>query len=363
MLFYKTRRKVLKKIFDNFNYYKVLYVRNQRIEVKEKQIFIDVTRLHLNRYLHVFLIFFGLRGYTVFLPKNKEVIRVLSNSKGEMSRMLEQKFIKFGFPTSSQAIRINAEQLSNDYFTPFLRKELNDEDYYIPMCEYPAWYESDNNISVYDIEHQRKRSVFMAGNIHPKLYNKIAEAGVFKITSRLGVANFLKKKEYHLDVASIEEIKSHISSSEKNKVILVDTSARKIWIQGKMLKELIIEFDFYLGLPGIEIPQAHNLIEAMSVGAIPILEKSYAELFYPPIMHEKEAIVFENLEDLNEKITFAFSMDEQMVIEMRRNVMHYYQSNLTPSAVVRHIEDRQITKIFIQAELKSLALLGRNGEN
>lgn len=87
---------------------------------------------------------------------------------------------------------------------------------------------------------------------------------------------------------------------------------------------------------------------------IPIIHKNYAGLMAPPLIHLENAILYENLEDLVEKIQYAFKLDEEKILEMRKAVQTYYNRNLTPSNVVQTIISNKEAFFLLQAEQNSI---------
>lgn len=361
MLFYPLRHRIKKIIKSKYNFYWV--IRNsKKIKPKNKIIYVDVTGVAWNRYLYSFLKFFDLQGYTVFLPKNRELIDHLCMKQGEYrfsSWILEDNFVKFGRPPNKEnAISIEKSQLSNDYFLSFVNNHFEDLECHIPMCEFPLVYHRLN----WDIEisetKKRKRSFFMAGNMDEDLYNAIEKAGKFKIPSRVTISAFLKKKEYYNAIPSFKFLEDFIQSEIDNKVILVDTS-KEFSIELDELKTLLTKFDFFLALPGIIIPQCHNIIEAISSGCIPVLHSCYAKVLVPNLEHGVNALVYNNLDELNDLILSGFSLNENEVLKLRLNCINYYKANLSPLQVVEDIEKNTYSKIYIQAEHLSLRGISR----
>ncbi len=355
MFLYQVKTIIKKTITENFLYYYNL-LRSQSVKSKEKTVFIDVRDIMLNRYLYTFIKFFQLNGYTVYLPKDKKIISVLSKKKGEFiygSWILKEK-IKFGVPKIS-TITINREHLSNDYFKP----SSGTNEYHVPMSEYPAFYFYGVENPIIDIEGKRKNSVFTSGNMDIAYYYDISKSKFFDILSRREVADFIMNQNYYLEVDSMVQVDDFIKEDIDNKVLLIDTK-EKFRISFRDLKTTLNKFNFYLALPGILIPQSHNLIEAMSVGCIPVIHKNYAELFQPALIHMDNAFIYRSLDELNYSLLMLFKLDETTVNSMRERVYIYYENYLYPESIVDKIENGDFSKIYIQAEGKSLELLNRN---
>ncbi len=351
MILYRIRNKIRKAIIEHFQYYWNI-LKSQRVKSEEKCVFIDVRDIMLNRYLYNFIKFFQLNGYTVYLPKDKKMISVLSKKKGEFlygSWILKEK-IKFGKPKNVNLI-ISRDQLSNDYFS-----SNGPNEFHVPMSEYPAFYFHQFKTPLLELHKKHKNSVFMSGNMDSKYYNNISKSNFFNVLSRRGVAEFVMKKAYYLDVNSFEGVKDFIRSENDNKAILINNK-ENFRIPLTDLKSLLVQFNFYLALPGIFIPQSHNLIEAMSVGCIPVIHENYGSLFTPALQHMKNAVFYNSLEELDTKLLGLFNLDETIICAMRNNVYQYYEKYLSPNSIVNIIASNDFSKIYIQAEQKSLEFL------
>ena len=159
-----------------------------------------------------------------------------------------------------------------------------------------------------------------------------------------------------MDIGCPKDLENFIASELDNRVIIIDT-VEKFRISGSELKNIIKSFDFFLALPGIEAPLSHNLIEAMSTGSIPVIHSTYAGLFRPVLKNNKNALVYNTLEELVEVIERTFGLSEEKISALRDNVKRYYMDFLAPEAVVKKIECNKYSKIFFFAETSSLSYL------
>lgn len=349
MLLYNFRRKLYRFLRDNYYFYSRV-LKSWFVPKGSKTIFLEVEDLVLNRYLYTFVKFFQLSGYTVYLPENKKIISSLSRNKGEFvySSWILDEGVKFGTP-AQPCLSFSKDQLSNNYF----EGKTSPGAYKVPMSEHPAMYKFSVETPEIHQARSRKNSLFMSGNIDPMFYNRIAKSVNFSLPSRLKVYNFLQQKEYYLNIKSKKELYSFIRSQTDNKVIIVDTS-QEFRIPLEELKNILVNFNFFLALPGIWIPQSHNIIEAISVGCIPVLHKSYAQQFYPPLQHMKNALIFDSLENLEEVILLCFQLEVDKVETLQKEILDYFDKNLSPRAVVETIERNNFSKIYLQAEERSL---------
>ena len=196
----------------------------------------------------------------------------------------------------------------------------------------------------------------MAGNIDIKYYKQIEGSDFFKLPSRYQVYEYFKKHPYYCDLSSYDDLNGFIKKSIDYKVIIINTIS-DFRIENAQLKSIYASFNYYLALPGIDMPQAHNLIEAISCGCIPIIHENYSNVLFPPLQHNHNAFTYRTLKELDAVIQRAFSLSKSEITQMRKNIVLYYKNHLCSSAVVRKIEKNNFNKIYILAEADSLALL------
>jgi hypothetical protein len=105
------------------------------------------------------------------------------------------------------------------------------------------------------------------------------------------------------------------------------------------------------------MPYAHNIIEAMSVGCIPIIQKEYAQMFFPALQNQMNAIIFRDLSELVSQIKIALNLPESQIGFMRKEVTKYYTNHLTPLALRHKLLNCSYRKIYLQAEHNSVGLI------
>jgi hypothetical protein len=128
-----------------------------------------------------------------------------------------------------------------------------------------------------------------------------------------------------------------------NSCVIVDTS--RMWINSKDWLPDLSKTEFFICPPGYCMPMCHNVIEAMAVGAIPII--NYPEWFNPSLRHMENCIVFDDKKDLIKKIEDVLGMGQKNVSEMRHKVIDYYEKHLSPRKFISDIESRVDNKITV----------------
>jgi glycosyltransferase involved in cell wall biosynthesis len=123
------------------------------------------------------------------------------------------------------------------------------------------------------------------------------------------------------------------------------------------LRWVLANTDFHLSFPGMVMPWTHSVVEAMSMGAIPILQ--FPQLFDPPLRHGIDCIAFTGPADLADAIREALASSRERIQEMSAHVRTYYRSHLSPEVVVERLlaDVPGRTDIKLMAEHTSVELL------
>jgi hypothetical protein len=323
-------------------------------ERRGEPLFFNINRNPFSRYLYLFLKFFHMEGYAVHLPKSPRLIYHLV-SDHYASLLLKERIVVFGKPLKEkQLIEFPPSMISPDYFDQLDNRQKSAHAYYIPMSQHPLMYHAgfwDQPIS----EGRRKRSVFMAGNFDPRTYRDIENDGMFRLLSRLAVQKQLNEKGFLFPINNEPSLSQFLSGNDDNKVILVNRLEYDVPMQE--LRSMLAKFDFFFALPGVVMPLCHNIVEAMSSGCIPFLQESYANLFDPPLRDGVCSITFRDEKDLPAKLKMLFDLPDEKVNSMRAAINNYYRGYLTPASVVRTILSGHYSRLYLQAEHLSVALL------
>ena len=98
---------------------------------------------------------------------------------------------------------------------------------------------------------------------------------------------------------------------------------------------LIRQSHFVLCPPGWKVPHTHNLIEALAMGCIPII--NYAELMTPPLRDQVNCLAFKTLEQLEMILETLPKLTLERIEAMRQEALDYYLCYLDPASVGRSL--------------------------
>lgn len=270
--------------------------------------------------------------------KNLSLSESVPNDSGNWIYLFDEEDRNIGSRSWEKKIQVRFDVFSPYRFTkPII----------MPFPVHPVHAKPDLNERLRKIRSKKKSMrVFFSGDTKNYKRNRV-QYPKEKLTRSEIIQSIMK----HMgDSAHLIEDGSLIQDLENshylNKFVLVDTN--KTWVDDKKWLDTLALTDFFLCPPGIVMPMCHNIVEAMSVGAIPIT--NYPEWFDPDLKHLENCIVFDDEKDLIEKVNLALAMNQEQIADLRKNAIGYYESHLKPSTFTDRTEastDKKITVLLI----------------
>lgn len=244
-----------------------------------------------------------------------------------------------------------ASLLTADYF-PFPLQPHNG--YRVPMPMGVEFYLYRWHDLQVDRNADRHRGVVFFGNMAPQHYDRAVLHTAFNCYTRAELLDHLAQRFPDRIARPVEM--TDIAVAQGKDIVLVDRD--KCYIKPHKLRPALASFDFFLALSGVVMPLCHNLIEAISVGCIPILQ--YPHLLSPPMENGVNCLTYSTMDELDAILDGRVpSMSQSEVRELRNAVNAYYSTYLTPTAVVGAIEKCLATAspVRLNAEAGSTAIL------
>ena len=322
-----------------------------------RAVWFDVEAVLYNRYLFNLVKFFEINGYKVYFKPR--VLRYLTLTNQYARLLFKEDNVKFSRSIPPNCVMAFSDRdqakkelkfLSTHYYEHLAGAELiKTEHYQVPMAMHPYMY-----IQQYwdkQFHATRKHSIFFAGNFDEKVYSQFSEENKFPMLDRTAIYNRLKTLAVTVFPKSYQEL---VTSKKEGQVVVVCRDNFAVPMES--LRETIAAFAFFLACPGMVMPFSHNVIEAMSVGTIPIIHQNYATLFIPALQHKHNAIVFDDT-DFEKKIEEALHVSETDIDEMIKNVQQYYGHYLSPEAVVNNILTSTGHNIYLLDGINSVNLI------
>jgi glycosyltransferase involved in cell wall biosynthesis len=217
----------------------------------------------------------------------------------------------------------------------------------MPYFMHPMQYQYDARNRLNELRSSNRRvKIFFSGNIAEENYvnrlpgSKLTRSEICKALETMSGVECVTDKEHFNRVFS--------SSGFTNGCVINDRLVYAISDE-EWLPTLAL-CDFFLCLPGSRMPLCHNVIEAMAVGAIPIL--NYSEWFEPPLEDGKNCIEFATVNDLRSRLAEILNYDPEIIEAMRQRVVEYYDRHLTPLSFRKRLEEapkRQV-RVLVNTE-------------
>jgi hypothetical protein len=185
--------------------------------------------------------------------------------------------------------------------------------------------------------------VFFSGEIEGYTRNYIKYPG--PKLPRLEVINTIRERlgERVLFVQRPEILARVLAGELADKCIILDTSALRVPDQDWLA--VLSKADFFLAPPGIVMPMCHNSVEALAVGAVPIL--NYGEWFDPNLESMRNCVAFDDKESLINSLEAVLAMEGPPIAEMRKQAIAYYDAHLSIESFMASIESRVERKIEV----------------
>lgn len=184
-----------------------------------------------------------------------------------------------------------------------------------------------------------KAGIFFAGNQNRR-YGRESMRNEFGVLPRLEVLSVLRQQFGH-------QITDRESDGRRDQIVLrnsdTDPIAARDWMS------MLASHRFFICCPGASQPTCHNAIEAMAVGAIPIIE--YADRFHPKLVDGDNAVCFQGEKGLAVAIRRIESMSPEKQSRMSANACAYYDEHLDGAKFLKRLRDELNTDFVDQLSM------------
>ncbi|WP_294211721.1 hypothetical protein [uncultured Chryseobacterium sp.] len=309
-----------------------------------------------HRFFYLLVKMYQLSGYTIYYPMDFAKFRNLRNKDRYLGLMVREKHFlsirKKNMP--DHVVELTQDMLSPDYFKSYFTLKNQEENvFHVPMSFHPFMYHKGLWNKEIDTDKKRINAVFCYGNFDPTAYLAIKKTA-FSVATRIDLLNFFRKQKSFVSIRGKKDI-TEAEDLLDNKYVFAIKEHYQIPMEE--VRGLVSRFNFYLCCPGVVMPLCHNVIEAMSVGTIPLIQKEYAEVMYPHLIHGFNAVIFEHLDHLKTILADElFNYSEDDISSMKQQVLNYYNDYLSPEAVVKNVNESIWNNrlIYLQAEHRSV---------
>lgn len=219
---------------------------------------------------------------------------------------------------------------------------------------FPAVYKSGQDLQLNTFRAQpRDWNLFFGGDAHRQKYSKLSTGSIYGVLGRARVLDLL---EIHLPAALCKapqnqaQLEQQIGQADSG---FVKINTRHCKIHPEDWLKTLARTRFFLACPGVRYPMSHNLIEALAVGSVPILQ--YSELLFPALEHGKNCLVYRNEAELLEVVKQALHMPALVWQKLSAGAQAYYDQYLAPAAVISQMLNHhpQRVQLRIMPSLKA----------
>jgi uncharacterized Zn-finger protein len=250
-----------------------------------------------------------------------------------------------------QSGRLGCKSISNDYFSSIF--EHRKRSYHIPIGMHPNMYMKGLWNAPVSVE-ERKRSIFFAGNFNAAVYKRLSKNKKFAMVDRVEIGRMLGSLPNCTFPKSYDEL---INNHADGKIDIVQQG--NFTVPMEVLRPTIARYAFFIACPGVDMPLSHNLIEAMSVGAIPIIHQEYSDMLAPQLQDMTNALIYNN-ENFMVVIQKALLLDTAQITAMAAQVKSYYDLHFTPKGIVEKLVSPDFDEYFLNAERTSVGMMQKS---
>jgi hypothetical protein len=208
---------------------------------------------------------------------------------------------------------------SNDIIISYYYKEVYNSNEYLPNAlpyiMHPEHYDFP------DLGKLDKRvGIIMSGNFDEKIYNSNTINKNFGINNRWEIYNQVLLNQNLVEITGQELIDNLDKNIYLDKFILMKWQNGAIPIQ--KWRYYLSSAKFLFCAPGMTMPLCHNVIEAMSVGVIPIL--NYQNWLNPSLENNVNCLVYNSFDQIDFIIEKALLLSQDKLLIMQEEVIKYY---------------------------------------
>ncbi|ALD21556.1 glycosyltransferase [Hymenobacter sp. DG25A] len=342
----------LKAVGNLLSFYK-FYLSKPKSDVQqfEKYVILNVKNTVIERvYAHI-LFAMQVNGYKIYLVNNPRLFANIIEYPAQIASLPNLTIVDNVNNVSHEALyiydfdlqdetRFNKVKLQESILTNSNKRNLN----IMPFPMIPRNYFSGNYRNAEKLRDGRRNiGIYFSGNSEPKVYDHPIYRNFLRLMSRTSVIDAVKRMLLPNELSIVtQQDQMAVDTDLTEKFVLYEwvRSREGIIVGNRTSNEdwfvQLAKCNFFLGCPGYIQPLCHNLVEAMSVGTIPILE--YGDYLNPTLEDGVNCISFSGEEDLIKKIRQALRMTDEEIARMRNNVIKYYDQHLSLTAVCSFLE-------------------------
>lgn len=206
---------------------------------------------------------------------------------------------------------------------------------FLPYPMHPNVYRSGQLARISDLRRlPKKMGVFFAGNLKDQ-YARTTRLLRGMVPRAEAVRSVLGRFKERVRLFTTREdlLRALAEEDLADAIVIFDATTARLgreeWFP------VLARSRFFLALPGVVMPMCHNGVEAMALGAVPIL--GYGHLFSPPLRSGEVCLDYVSEADLAGAIETALAMDAKSYGGLRRQTMVHFDRHLEPAAFLQRL--------------------------
>ena len=211
-----------------------------------------------------------------------------------------------------------------------LKRPENSNELQLPFAFFPTLLKQEESILYLGQNNSRSKHIFFGGKADPRSHDKAGIKEKYGLITRTAAIQAIEQKikENFLPAEAL-----HLHYKPEDRIQTAD------WMP------TMADSEFFIALPGVTMPLCHNLIEALAVGTIPILQ--YPDYLDPGLKDGYNCLVYNNSEDLIGVIKKALSLSEEIKTQLSKNAKDYYKEHLKLGQFTNRILNLRTTDLTI----------------
>ncbi|MEM6461520.1 MAG: hypothetical protein AAF724_06365 [Pseudomonadota bacterium] len=305
----------------------------------------------LGRYLFVLVKYLGFAGFETFLWGDRQTRSKIEAGKWA-GRLLDQSDVRLmdlaGNTVQSEfgPKDIVIYSSGGDQIGPFqglkqielvkgrkLTLQPSSYDVLFPYMLHPKYYADGRHLKTASWRRGRRNiGLFFSGNYDERYRNPDILSKFGKLQRTAILERLLESLPKPSVFRASADFSSELAATRlEDRFVFVDNLAG-FRVEKSRWLETLAHCRFFLACPGVDMPLSHNLVEAMSVGCIPLTQNG--DYFDPPLRDGYECVAHEGV-DVVDRAESALIMGEEKIAAMRRHVIDYYERYLSADAFRR----------------------------
>jgi hypothetical protein len=266
--------------------------------------------------------------------------------------------IKFTFknPKENDVILCSEEKkYLNSVFIDFnfySRKIKLENEIIVPFSMHPSVYRNNYLSQIRVLQNIKKSiSIFFSGSFSNDYYNSPLLHLYHQMDTRMELLTELKANNSLNIFYPKNRIEAFTAIEEDSeKIIIINRSEAPIYPNEWL--PILAKAHFFIAFPGTTIPFCHNIVEALSVGSIPIL--AYAHQMPKGLIDGINCLIYNDKNNFIEKLHLACNMNSTQKNEMSKSAIRYYNDILHHIHFADNILKFKPKKVYANVEFVSL---------